>query len=52
MPRRHLRNAANRSLIPHPARLMGTIATLVIAFIGSAPVALAGARTPTPQHEA
>lgn len=52
MPRRHLRSAANRSLIRHPARLVATVAALVIAFIGGAPVALAGARTLAPQGEA
>jgi pimeloyl-ACP methyl ester carboxylesterase len=52
MCRRHLRSAANRSLLRRPARLVATVAALVIVAIGSAPVALAGARTPTPQREA
>jgi pimeloyl-ACP methyl ester carboxylesterase len=52
MPRRHLHSAANRSLLRHPARLSAALAALVIAAIGSAPVALAGARTPTPLHDA
>jgi pimeloyl-ACP methyl ester carboxylesterase len=52
MPRQHLRSPANRSMSRHPARLGATVAALVIAFIGGAPVAPAGAGTPTPHHDA